>query len=186
MTQDPIYSIGHSTRPIEEFIAMLKARDIRTLADIRTIPRSRHNPQFEQDALAGALAGAGMEYRYLKGLGGLRHARPDSPNGGWRNKSFRGYADYMQTEEFRKNLSGLIALGRESRTAMMCAEAVPWRCHRSLVADALVIRHIPVMHIMAEGKASPHKLTPFAQITGETILYPPETQELPGLAAGQG
>lgn len=181
-----IFTIGHSTHPIEEFIAMLKAHGIKTLADIRTIPRSRHNPQFAQDALAPALTAQGIDYHYLKGLGGLRHARADSPNRGWRNASFRGYADYMQTAPFRENLDELIALGKKGHVAIMCAEAVPWRCHRSLVADALTVRHVPVTHIMSASKSSPHKLTPFARVKGETILYPPETGELPGLEAHKG
>ena len=179
--EDAIFSIGHSTHPIEEFIAMLRAHGIKTLVDIRTIPRSRHNPQFGQDALEPALTAEGISYRHMEGLGGLRHARADSPNRGWRNASFRGYADYMQTEPFRESLDELIALGKKGGVAMMCAEAVPWRCHRSLVADALAARHVPVMHIMSRSKSSAHKLTSFARVKGETILYPPEAGELPGL-----
>jgi len=181
-----IFTIGHSTHPIDEFIAMLRAHGIKMLVDIRTIPRSRHNPQFAQDALAPALASAGIGYRHMQGLGGLRHARADSPNRGWRNASFRGYADYMQTAPFRESLDELMALGKKGGVAMMCAEAVPWRCHRSLVADALTVRHVPVTHIMSESKSSPHKLTPFARVKGETILYPPETGELPGLETHKG
>jgi uncharacterized protein (DUF488 family) len=177
-----IYTVGHSTHPIEEFIAMLKAQEIETLVDVRTVPRSRYNPQFEQDALKKSLGEEGIGYKYMKGLGGLRHARKDSPNGGWRNSSFRGYADYMQTPEFAENLEELIALGEKERIAIMCAEAVPWRCHRSLVADALTARGIPVVNIMGVGKAAPHKMTKFAVVKekGKTVLYPPETQELPG------
>lgn len=175
-----IFTIGHSTHPADEFIALLQASGIQALADIRTIPRSRHNPQFEQEALVAALKQHGITYHYMKGLGGLRHPSKDSPNRGWRNESFRGYADYMQTPEFQDNLEELIALGRKTRTAIMCAEAVPWRCHRALVADALLIRGISVVDIMPEGKTAPHKLNPMAQVSGITITYPPEAAELPG------
>ena len=174
---DTIFTIGHSTHPIEEFIGMLKAFNIETLVDIRTVPRSRYNPQFSQEALAHALEASGISYRYMENLGGLRHAKKDSPNGGWRNLSFRGYADYMQTAEFLQAVKELIVLGKISRTAIMCAEAVPWRCHRSLVGDALLVRGIAVEDIMSKRKSSPHKLTKFAQVNGEQILYPPETVE---------
>src|SRR5579872_2571631 len=132
-----LLTIGHSTHPIGEFIAILEAQGVDLLADVRTIPRSRHNPQFNRDALAASLAEAEMRYVPMPGLGGLRHARPDSPNTAWRNASFRGYADYMQTPEFTAAIEELIALGSDKQTAIMCAEAVPWRCHRSLVGDAL-------------------------------------------------
>jgi uncharacterized protein (DUF488 family) len=174
---DTIFTIGHSTHPIEEFISILKAFNIETLVDIRTVPRSRHNPQFSQEALAQALEASGIRYRYMKDLGGLRHTKKDSPNGGWRNASFRGYADYMQTAEFRHAVKELMTLGITSCTAIMCAEAVPWRCHRSLVGDALLVRGIAVEDIMSEHKSSPHKLTKFAEVKGEQILYPPETGE---------
>jgi uncharacterized protein (DUF488 family) len=171
---DTIFTIGHSTHPIDAFIAMLSAYDIKTLADIRTIPRSRHNPQFSQDALSQSLGSAGIAYRYMKELGGLRRPEKDSPNTGWRNLSFRGYADYMRTAPFRSAIDELIDLGKSSRTTIMCAEAVPWRCHRSLVGDALLVRHIPVEDIMSAEKSSPHTLTKFAQVSGTEILYPPE------------
>jgi uncharacterized protein (DUF488 family) len=174
-----IYSIGHSTRPIGDFIAMLDAQDVKILADIRTIPKSRYNPQYEQNALAASLQSAGIEYLYVKGLGGLRSPRKDTPNTGWRNKSFQGYADYMQTEEFRKNLNNLIGTAKQKPLAMMCAEAVPWCCHRSLVSDALFARSIVVMHIMDAGKASPHKLTSFARMEEERVHYPHENYSLP-------
>lgn len=176
-----IFTIGHSTHPVEEFIDLLKGSEIEVLVDIRTIPRSRRNPQFEQDALASALKAHGIEYKYMKGLGGLRHAKKDSPNRGWRNESFRGYADYMQTDDFRENLDDLIALGKKKRTAIMCAEAVPWRCHRSLVGDALLVHGVDVVDIMPGGKQSPHKLNPMAHVAGKTITYPPETLELPAI-----
>ncbi len=169
-----IWTIGHSTHPVDDFIAMLKAFAVQTLVDIRTIPQSRYNPQFGQDPLAASLKGADITYMYMKNLGGLRHAQKDSPNGGWRNKGFRGYADYMQTAVFKDALNDLITLSKTSRTAIMCAEAVPWQCHRSLVADALIIRGIGVEDIMSATKATPHHLTKFAKVTGEDILYPPE------------
>jgi uncharacterized protein (DUF488 family) len=166
-----VLTIGHSTHPIAEFIPMLEAHGVDMLVDIRTVPRSRHNPQFNRDALPASLAGAEIRYAAMPGLGGLRHPRPDSPNTAWRNASFRGYADYMQTAEFRENLDKLIELSRETQTAIMCAEALPWRCHRSLVADALVVRGIPVNHIMTANSAPAHKLTGFARVSGTRIVY---------------
>lgn len=151
---------------------------IERLADIRTIPRSRRNPQFNADALPGSLAEAGIDYVAMQELGGLRHSRKDSPNTGWRNTSFRGYADYMQTDAFHRGLEKLIDLSRGKSTAIMCAEAVPWRCHRSLVADALIIRSIPVIEILSESSYRPHTLTPFAQVDGTQITYPPEQAQL--------
>lgn len=174
-----IFTIGHSTHPIEEFIGLLKSHDIERLVDVRTIPKSRHNPQFSQDALAASVKAQSIAYSYMKGLGGLRHAKKDSPNRGWRNDSFRGYADYMQTKEFEVNLEELISLSAKSRTVIMCAESVPWRCHRSLIGDALVTRKIEVMNIMPEGKLAPHKLNPMAHVEGKCITYPQETLELP-------
>jgi len=169
-----IYTIGHSTRPIDEFIAMLQAHHIAALADIRTIPKSRHNPQFNSDELARALSAAGIDYTHMPGLGGLRHARPDSINTAWRNASFRGYADYMQTPEFATSLDELIHSASHHRTAAMCAEAVPWRCHRSLVADALLARGIAVEDIQSRTRATPHKMTPFARVEGIRVTYPGE------------
>lgn len=165
-------TIGHSNRPIGDFIAILQAHGVDLLVDVRTVPRSRHNPQFNLDALPQSLAAAGIEHRHMSGLGGLRHARKDSPNTGWKNASFRGYADYMQTPEFDANLRDLIALDRERHVAIMCAESVPWRCHRSLIADALTARGIPVAHIMSETKANPHKLTSFARVEDRRVTYP--------------
>jgi uncharacterized protein (DUF488 family) len=171
-----VCTIGHSNRSIEEFIGLLKQNRIACVLDIRTVPKSRHNPQFGQDQLPDSLAAAGIEYRYLSGLGGLRRPRPDSPNSGWRNTSFRGYADYMQSEEFAQNVDTVIALAQDTRCALMCAEAVPWRCHRSLVADALLVRGIPVEEIIGPQKPRPHKLTPFARVDGLRITYPPEQE----------
>lgn len=176
--QGSVFTVGHSTLPIESFIALLDAYGIRRLADVRTVPRSRRNPQFNADALASALRARSIEYVALPALGGLRHARKDSPNAGWRNESFRGYADYMQTRAFEEGLDALIRMSRELRTAIMCAEAVPWRCHRSLVADALEVRGIPAVEILSERSARLHKLTPFARVEGTTITYPPEQMGL--------
>ena len=171
-------TIGHSTLPIETFLAILRDNDVRVLADIRTVPKSRHNPQFAQENLAPALKKAGIEYRWFRELGGLRHARKDSINTGWRNASFRGYADYMQTPEFAAALDELLKAVPQAETAVMCAEAVPWRCHRSLVADALMVRGIAVEDITytAKGKSrrEPHRLTGFARIENGRLWYPAE------------
>jgi uncharacterized protein (DUF488 family) len=166
-----VFTIGHSTRPIEEFIGLLQSNGIRQLIDIRTIPKSRRNPQFSADSLATSLLAAGVGYTHLKALGGLRHPRNDSVNTGWRNASFRGYADYMQTLEFEAGLARAVALAKQEPTALMCAEAVPWRCHRSLVADALVVRGIEVLEIVNKSSPEAHKVTPFARVTGTQITY---------------
>ena len=168
----PIYTIGHSTRSFEEFVLILKTYGIEQLIDIRTVPRSRRNPQFNRESLPESLAQAAIKYHHMPGLGGLRHARPDSSNTAWRNASFRGYADYMQTQGFRENLEQLIELAAGKRTAIMCAEAVPWRCHRSLVADALLARGAEVIEILSETKARPHSMTPFARMHGAQVTYP--------------
>jgi uncharacterized protein (DUF488 family) len=169
---NPVFTIGHSTRPIEDFIALLKAHEIQLLVDVRTIPRSRHNPQFNRDTLPDSLRPAHIDYQHMPELGGLRHARKDSTNLAWRNLSFRGFADYMETPEFEKGLEHLIEESRTRRTAIMCAEAVPWRCHRSLIADALVARGIEVFEISSVTRALPHKLTPFARIEDTQVHYP--------------
>ncbi len=164
-------TIGHSTHPIEEFLRILRAHGVETLVDVRTVPRSRHNPQFNRDALPEPLRAAGIDYLHMPELGGLRHARRDSVNTGWRNLSFRGFADYMETPEFASALDRLIELSRSSRTAIMCSEAVPWRCHRSLIADALTVRGIEVEHIMTAASRKPHVPTPFANVQGDKITY---------------
>ena len=166
-------TVGHSTRPIDEFVAMLAAHGVTQLVDVRTVPRSRHNPQFNGDALPASLAAANIGYVHAPGLGGFRHATPDSPNAGWRNLSFRGYADYMQGAEFAENLVGLIELARRDRVVLMCAEAVPWRCHRSLIADALVVHGIATCEIASAKRLQAHRLTPFARVRGLEITYPP-------------
>jgi uncharacterized protein (DUF488 family) len=167
-----ILTVGHSTRPIEEFIALLRAHHVETLVDVRTVPRSRRNPQFARETLPATLAAAGIDYVHMPALGGLRRPRKDSTNLAWRNESFRGYADYMQTPEFAAALDGLVELTQTRRTAIMCAEAVPWRCHRSLIADALAARGIAVEHIMSEAAAKPHTVTSFARIEDGRVTYP--------------
>ncbi len=166
-----VLTIGHSTRPLEEFIRLLQAHGVTRVVDVRTVPRSRHNPQFNRDTLPGALDAAGIGYVHMAQLGGLRHARSDSPNTGWRNASFRGYADYMQTPEFGKALDELIQLAKQDRVALMCAEAVPWRCHRSLIADALLVRGIRTEDILSATHRQAHALTPFARVMGSHITY---------------
>jgi len=173
-----IFTVGHSTRTIEEFIRLLGEHEIELLVDVRTIPKSRHNPQFNTEALRKSLKDSKIEYVHNPGLGGLRHAHKDSINLGWRNDSFRGYADYMQTEEFRENLEKLIDLASEKRVAIMCAEAVPWRCHRSLISDALLARGIVASHIVGTGAPKPHALTSFAVINGHAVTYPDENLRL--------
>lgn len=167
-----IFTIGHSTREIDEFIKILKKYGIEQIADIRTIPKSRHNPQFGQDKLKDSLEKAGIEYVHLSKLGGLRPATKNLTNLGWHNKSFRNYADYMQTDDFLSGLSRLIKLAKNITTAIMCAEAVPWRCHRSLVSDALVVRDIPVCEIISVDSTRKHSLTDFAIVKGTFLTYP--------------
>ena len=167
-----LFTIGHSNRSLEDFASILKAHGIELLADIRTVPKSRHNPQFNRETLAAALPHEGIAYIHVPALGGLRHPRKDSTNDAWRNASFRGYADYMQTPEFTAALDALLRESSARRTVIMCAESVPWRCHRSLVADAATVRGIDVRHIMSETVANPHKLTPFARVEGVQVTYP--------------
>ncbi len=167
-----IYTVGHSNHPIEKFIGMLTAHDIELVADVRTIPRSRHNPQYNSDSLPASLEQHSVAYRHMPALGGLRHAKKDSQNNGWQNDSFRGFADYMQKEEFEKGLAELIAAAEEKKIAILCAESVPWRCHRSLIADALSVRAVTVMHIMSRTSVKEHTLTSFAKVSGTSITYP--------------
>ncbi|MDN5943433.1 MAG: DUF488 domain-containing protein [Nitrospira sp.] len=169
-----VLTIGHSTRTIETFIVLLQSHGAVRVVDVRTVPRSRHNPQFNKTSLPRSLKKAGLRYVHLPGLGGLRHARRDSVNRGWRNASFRGYADYMQTPEFAQCLDELIQLASQGRIVLMCAEAVPWRCHRSLIGDALLVRGIRTEDIMSATSRQVHTLTPFAQVRGNTITYPAE------------
>jgi uncharacterized protein (DUF488 family) len=173
-----VYTIGHSTRPWPEFLDLLLTQKVKTLADVRSIPRSHHNPQYEQETLAAALKEAGVSYVWLKGLGGRRHTRKNSSNMGWRNASFRGYADYMQTAAFAEGLAELEGLARHAPTAIMCAEAVPWRCHRSLIADALTAAGWEVRDIIGPGEPKPHTLNPMARLEGGILTYPPPQEPL--------
>jgi len=166
-----IFTIGHSTLPVEKFVQLLEANGVELLVDIRSMPRSRRNPQFNRDALPELLGAVRIGYLHMPELGGLRHPRPDSRNGAWQTDGFRGYADYMQTAEFAGAMEKLIELGRNKQIAIMCAEAAPWRCHRSLVADALTARGIAVEHIMG-GRRQAHRLTSFAQVEGTHVWYP--------------
>jgi uncharacterized protein (DUF488 family) len=174
-----VFTIGHSTRPIEEFLEMLQGHGVRRLVDVRTVPRSRHNPQFNREELLRALHNRHLHYRHLPALGGLRRPRRDSINTAWRNESFRGYADYMQTPGFQEALELLIELARQELTAIMCAEAVPWRCHRSLIADALLARGIEVLEIASATRATPLTLHEWARVEGNSVSYPGEQQRLP-------
>ena len=167
-----VLTIGHSTRTIEEFIHLLKTHGVTCVLDVRTVPRSRRNPQFNRDTLPASLKDVGIAYTHMAALGGLRRPRPDSINTGWKNASFRGYADHMQTPEFGESLENLIELAKKQRVALMCAEAVPWRCHRSLIADALVARGIPTEHIISESRRDAHALRSFATRRGIYVTYP--------------
>ncbi|MEO7762546.1 MAG: DUF488 domain-containing protein [Casimicrobiaceae bacterium] len=168
-----VCTIGHSNRPIEDFIGLLWTNEVAQVIDVRTIPRSRHNPQFNLDALPASLAATGIDYLHMPGLGGLRHAHVASPNSGWHNASFRGYADYMQSADFAENVDRVVALARVQRCALMCAEAVPWRCHRSMIADALLVRGVRVEDIIGPHERKPHALTSFAHVDGLQLTYPP-------------
>ena len=169
-----ILTIGHSTRTLAEFLALLAAHAVVWLVDVRTVPRSRHNPQFNEDTLAAALEAEGIQYEHEAGLGGFRRTSAASVNTGWRNASFRGYADYMQTAAFAQNLDLLMEVAKHERVALMCAEAVPWRCHRSLIADALQVHGFDVQEIVSPTRIQAHRLTPFAKVQGMVLTYPPE------------
>lgn len=171
-----MWTVGHSTRSLPELAALVRAHGVALIADVRKIPRSRRHPHFDAETLPAALADAGLGYVHVPGLGGLRRQRPDSVNRGWRNPSFRAYADYMQTDEFADELRRLLALGRERRVAIMCAEAVWWQCHRSLIADALVASGEPVLHIVTPGRAEPHALRDFARVYAGKVSYPGEPE----------
>lgn len=169
---DLICTIGHSTRSLDGFVNLLKANEVTHVLDVRTMPRSRQNPQFNKETLPDILRASGIKYTHLAGLGGLRRPRKDSINGGWRNASFRGYADYMQSPEFATNVQDVMEFAAHERCALMCAEAAPWRCHRSLIGDALVLRGIRVEDIINAGARKPHILTPWARADGLKISYP--------------
>jgi len=167
-----LWTIGHSTRSFEEFLALLEEYRIRLLADVRHFPGSQRVPWTAKVSLARALSDQGIAYEHFEDLGGFRKASQDSTNTAWRNGGFRGYADYMASPEFSAGLDRLIAVSRESRTAIMCAEALPWKCHRRLLSDALVARGIRVIHILASGKTQDHRLTTFARVHGTRVTYP--------------
>ncbi len=176
-----IYTVGHSTRTFDELVELLRVHGVCAVADVRIIPKSRRYPHFHDSYLSVELPKDGLRYLPFKSLGGRRRPRPDSPNTGWRNQSFRGYADFMQTPAFDAALQELIGYAKKVPTAIMCAEAVPWRCHRSLIADALLVRGWQVLDIMSPSKATPHKLTPFANVGGLRITYPPSEETTPPL-----
>ena len=174
-----IFTVGHSTRTLPEFVEILRAYRIALVVDVRSVPRSRHNPQFNKETLPAALKAEAVGYVHMPDIGGLRRPVANSVNTAWRNKSFRGYADYMQTKEFTEQLLHLMALARENCVAIMCAEALPWRCHRSLIADALVVRKVTVEHIISKDSVIRHKLTEWAHLEGTKITYPLFTKETP-------
>jgi uncharacterized protein (DUF488 family) len=180
MASAVVWTIGHSTRSLEALAALAHRHGVTTIVDVRTVPRSRHNPQWNGETLPASLRALGLHYYPLPGLGGLRRPRPDSGNTAWRNAGFRGYADYMETAEFARHLDALVALSGEAAVAIMCAEAVPWRCHRSLIADALTARGLRVEHILTAG-IQPHTLHAWARVEGTRVTYPPQTRLLPGL-----
>jgi uncharacterized protein (DUF488 family) len=177
--------VGQSTRSLDEFLTLLAAHAVARLVDVRTVPRSRHNPQFNRDTFPGALEAAGVRYTHRADLGGFRRTHSDSPNAGWRNPSFRGFADYMLTPEFADSLADLIAAASQERVVLMCAEAVPWRCHRSLIADALVVHGVRVEEIVSGTRREIHRLTPFALVNGLVLTYPPQATDS-STSAGQG
>jgi uncharacterized protein (DUF488 family) len=177
--QPVLFTIGHSTHSIEEFISLLNAHGVRHLVDVRSIPKSRHVPQFNSGALASSLGDVGIAYTHLKALGGRRHSRKDSNNTGWRNTSFRGYADYMATPQFAEGLATLIEIARQTPTAIMCAEAVPWRCHRSLISDALILKGWQVRDILTAAPTAEHKLTPFLVPKNGQPTYPDPNETTP-------
>ena len=168
-----MFTVGHSDRTLDAFLALLESQAINRLIDVRTVPRSRHNPQFNRESLPGALGAVAIQYTHCEGLGGFRRTSLRSANTGWRNTSFRGYADYMQTQPFADNLNALITVAGHERVALMCAEAVPWRCHRSLIADALTVHGLRVDEIVSTRRCQTHVLTPFAHVAGLSITYPP-------------
>jgi uncharacterized protein (DUF488 family) len=172
-----IWTLGHSTRSIEEFISILKSYNIKAVVDVRTVPRSLNNPQYNKENLEGILPKAGFDYIHKKELGGWRHSNKDSVNKGWKKESFRSYADYMQTPEFGEALNWLIEYAQQKNTVIVCAETLPWRCHRSLIADALIVKGYEVIEIFEEGTFRKHKLTVFAVVKDGKITYPAPTQE---------
>jgi uncharacterized protein (DUF488 family) len=169
-----LWTIGHSTHPLTDFIALLRAHRIEAVADVRSFPGSRRYPQYGRDALRESLARQNVQYQWIPALGGHRKPLPDSPNVGWRNASFRGYADYMQTEAFAAGMTELLALAARLRTTLMCAEALWWRCHRGLIADALLARGVRVEHILDAGPTTPHRGTSPARFVDGRVVYAAE------------
>ena len=190
MTPLTVFTVGHSTRTIEEFVHLLKAHAIQHVIDVRSMPRSRHNPQFAQDQLSSALERFRIHYSHMSGLGGRRHARRDSTNTGWRNVSFRGFADHMQSQEFESGVAELIKLAEsKGPVVIMCAEALPWRCHRSLIADALLVRGVEVGEVTSAMHVRPYSLTSWARISGMDVTYPSAgfgTDEITSARMGNG
>ena len=178
-TGSAIFTIGHSTRTLDEFVELMEAFKVNLLIDVRSVPRSRHNPQFNKETFPEVLKPLDIKYVHMPEIGGLRRPKRDSVNTAWRNKTFRGYADYMQTKEFTAQLLKIVAYARENRLALMCAEALPWRCHRSLIADALLVRNIKVEHIISRDSSISHKLTEWAKVEGTKITYPLYSKETP-------
>jgi len=172
MAPGSVLTIGHSTLPLAEFIDRLKGHGVERLIDVRSVPRSRTNPQYDRDSLPAALQAEGIGYEHAAGLGGFRRTSDESPNKAWRNLSFRGYADYMQSDAFVRELDRLVESARRERVAIMCSEAVPWRCHRSLIADALFVRGVAAHEIVNRDRLQPHRLTPFARVDGLSLTYP--------------
>ena len=179
-----VFTIGHSTRSLPEFVEILRTWGVALVVDVRSVPRSRHNPQFNKETLPAALKQEGVGYVHMPGIGGLRRPSRDSVNTAWRNESFRGYADFMQTKEFTEQLLHVMALARQNCIALMCAEALPWRCHRSLVADALVVRNVRVQHIISKDSVIGHQLTEWAHVEGTKITYPLYAKETPQKVLG--
>lgn len=174
-----VFTVGHSTRTLNEFVNLLETYEVTLVTDVRSVPRSRHNPQFNKESLPDSLKLADIKYVHMPDIGGLRRPKSDSLNTAWKNKGFRGYADYMQTKEFTEQLLNLIALARENTIAIMCAEALPWRCHRSLISDALVVRQVKVKHILCTDNIVEHRLSEWAHVEGTKITYPLYTKETP-------
>jgi uncharacterized protein (DUF488 family) len=179
-----VLTIGHSTRTLEEFVQLLEVYGVTLMVDVRTVPRSRYNPQFNKETLPTSLKHFGVRYMHMPEIGGLRHPKHESVNTAWKNSGFRGYADYMQTQEFADSLLKIVALARENRLALMCAEALPWRCHRNLISDALLVRHIKVEHIISKDSVIAHELNSLAQVEGTKITYPLFTKETPQRTLG--
>jgi len=179
-----VLTIGHSTRTLEEFVELLEAYGVTLVVDVRTVPRGRHNPQFNKEALPISLKHFGIRYIHMPEIGGLRHPKHESVNLAWKNSGFQGYADYMQTQEFTDSLLKIIGLARETRLALMCAEALPWRCHRNLISDALTVRHIKVEHIIGKDSLIKHELNELAHVDGTRITYPLFTKETPQRTLG--